>query len=71
MGEFKCENPPGICSQADFDHDVAAMMQKIRLFNALIEKHHYATHLNHRDMQDLKKFSTCVWKDRWSETKSK
>lgn len=64
MGEFKCENPPGICSQADFDHDVAAMMQKIRFFNALIEKHDYSTHLTHRDLKDLKKFLDRVAKDR-------
>lgn len=65
MGEFICENPPGICSQADFDHDVAATMEKIRLFNMLAKKHNYSTHLKKRDIVDLDVFSKRVAKDRF------
>lgn len=53
MGEFVCENPPGICSQADFDHDAVVCMRYLKMLNHLAFDKHYLVKLSSKDIVEL------------------
>lgn len=61
--EFISSEPPGICSQRDFNHDVSVVMRHIDLFNMLVEDHDYKVKLTPEEAKSLREFVERAVKD--------